>query len=459
MADTTLIKNGTIVTAADTYPADLLIQGEQVVAIGKDLPAADAEVVDAAGRYVLPGGVEVHTHLDMPFMGTTTSDDFESGTIAAAFGGTTTLVDFIIPDKGKPLQQGLATWRAKAEGKAAIDYGFHCAIVQMRDSTLAEMAELADEGVTSFKMFTAYPGALMVDDGVIFSTLRWAAKNGALIQFHAENGPGIAALVDELAGQGMLEPLYHGLSRPPQMEGEATARLMALAEIAQAPVYIVHLTCAQALTAVREARVRGVQAYAETCPQYLYLSTDDLARPDFEGAKYVCSPPVRDAMHQDLLWQGMALGDLQVVATDHAPFRFEDQKQMGKDDFRLIPNGMPTLETRLSLLHQGVVDGKLELNRFVDLVATAPAKLFGLYPRKGSVVVGGDADLVIWDPDKRVDLSVDALHMRVDYSPYEGQQVQGGADKVFCRGRLIVDGDKFLGQAGQGQYLKRARFS
>ena len=457
----TLIKNGTIVTGADTYKADLLLDDEgRIAAIHAGMAhAGNAQVVDAKGLYVMPGGVDVHTHLDMPFMGTTSSDDFETGTMAAAFGGTTTLVDFVVPEKGKPLQASLDVWHRKAEGKAAIDYGFHMCVVEMLDNTISQMDALLDQGITSFKMFTAYPGVLMADDGQIFRTLRWAAESGALIQFHAENGPAIAALVDELAGQGKLDPLYHGLSRPPQMEGEATARVLALAEITGAPAYIVHLTCKEALDAVRAARGRGVRAFAETCPQYLYLSTDDLAKPDFEGAKVVCSPPVRDAWHAEHLWQGLADADLLAVATDHCPFNFVGQKDMGKGDFRKIPNGMPAVETRLHLIHQGVVDGKLSLNRFVDAVSTQPAKLFGLYPRKGAIVVGADADLVLWDPRRMVDLSADKLHMNVDYSPYEGRKVQGGPAKVFSRGRLVVDGDAFVGQAGAGRYLKRDRFS
>ena len=454
----TLIKNGTVVTAADTYKADVLLDGGKITRIGADLSAEGADEVDASGKLVLPGGVDVHTHLDMPFMGTVISDDFESGTIAAAHGGTTTLVDFIVPPQGKPLEEGHATWRGKAEGKAAIDYGFHMCVTEMRDTTIDEMNALVEAGITSFKMFTAYPGVFMADDGVIFRTLRWAADAGALVMFHAENGWVIEALVEDFIAKGMTDPLYHGLAHPPESEGEATTRLMALAEMADAPAYIVHLTCSQAMDAVNAARDRGVRAYAETCPQYLYLTTDDMARPDFEGAKVVCSPPVRDQPHNDYLWRGLANSDLLVVATDHAPTNFKGQKDMGLDDFRKIPNGMPALETRLHLIYKGVVDGKISLNRFVDAVATQPAKLFGLYPQKGSITVGGDADVVIWDPDKLVDLSAHALHMRVDYSPYEGMQVRGGPEKVYSRGELIVDGKEFLGQPGRGQFLARKKF-
>jgi len=454
----TLIKNGTIVTGTDMYAADLLVEDELIACIAGGLDVDDVEVVDATGQYVMPGGVEVHTHLDMPFMGTCSSDDFETGTIAAAMGGTTTLVDFIVPEKGKPLSAGLATWRGKSEGKAVIDYGFHCCIVEMTDNTLDEMAEMVAEGITSFKMFTAYPGVLMADDGAIFRALRWAAKEGALLQFHCENGPAIAELVDEIAGRGDLAPKFHGQSRPSRLEGEATARVLALAEVAGAAAYIVHLTCNEALEAVRDARRRGVRAFAETCPQYLYLSSDDLAKPGFEGAKVVCSPPVRDAWHQEPLWRGLATGDLQVVATDHCPFNYVGQKDMGKDDFRKIPNGMPALETRMHLIHEGVNQGRLSLTRFVDAMCTQPAKLFGLYPQKGALVPGADADIVIWDPKREVDLSAAALHMRVDYSPYEGKKVMGGPTKVYRRGQLIVDGDRFLGAAGEGRYLRRQKF-
>ena len=454
----TLIKNGTIVTAADTYEADVLVQQGRIANIGVDLDVPDAEVVDATGKYVLPGGVDVHTHLDMPFMGTVICDDFETGTIAAAHGGTTTLVDFIVPQKGKPLAEGLETWRAKAEGKAAIDYGFHMCITEMLDNTLAEMDALVQEGITSFKMFTAYPGVFMADDGVIFRTLRWAADHGGLIMFHAENGWAIEALVEDMVARGMMDPLYHGMCHRPELEGEATSRVLTLAEVADAPAYIVHLTCKQALDAVTAARDRGVQAYAETCPQYLYLTTEDMARPEFEGAKFVCSPPIRDLQHTRYLWGGLARGDLLAVATDHAPTNFVGQKDMGVGDFRKIPNGMPAIETRLHLIYKGVTEGKLSLNRFVDAVATQPAKLFGLYPQKGSVTVGGDADLVIWDPERRVSLSANALHMNVDYSPYEGMLVDGGPQKVFSRGELIIDDGTFVGQAGRGQFQKRKTF-
>jgi dihydropyrimidinase len=453
------IKNGTIVTASGSYPGDVRIDAGKIVEVGLGVERPGDELVDASGRLLLPGAIDAHTHLDMPFMGTSSSDDFESGTIAAAFGGTTTIIDFVVPARGQPLPAALELWRAKAEGRAAIDYGFHCCIVELGAHTLEEMDALLRQGITSFKLFTAYPGVLMIDDGAIYRVLRWAARHGALIQAHAENGPAIAEIVAELAAAKKTEPLYHALSRPSRLEGEATARLVALAEVAAAPLYIVHLTCSEALEAVRDGRRRGVRVWAETCPQYLYLSSEDLARPDFEGAKFVCSPPLRAKWHQEELWRGLAAGELATVATDHCPFNFKGQKELGRGDFRKIPNGLPAIETRVPLVHQGVVDGRLSLSRFVDAVATAPARLFGLYPRKGAIVSGADADIVIWNPRRELDLSQRALHMRVDYSLYEGRRVAGGPDRVFAGGKLIVEGERFLGRAGEGRFLARAPFA
>jgi len=455
----TLIKNGTIVTASDTYKADLRLENGRIAEIGAGIGKPGDETVDAAGRYVMPGAVDAHTHLDMPFMGTYSTDDFETGTIAAAFGGTTSIIDFVVPARGQPLQAAVEIWQAKAEGKAAIDFGLHCCVVEMTDKTLPEMEALVRLGITSFKVFTAYPGVLMIDDGAIFRALRWSVRHGALVQLHAENGPVIGEIVAELIAQQKTDPVFHALSRPSQLEGEATARVIALAEVAGAPLYVVHLTCKEALDAVSAARQRGVRVYAETCPQYLYLSVDDLARPDFEGAKFVCSPPLRPKWHAEHLWRGLATGQLQTVATDHCPFHFKGLKEMGRGDFRKIPNGLPAIETRVLLMHQGVVDGKLGLCRLVDAVSTAPAKLFGLYPRKGALVPGADADVVIWDPERRVDLSNHNLHMRVDYSLYEGMEVRGGPEKVYSRGQLIVAGDEFLGEAGRGRFLAREPFA
>lgn len=456
---TTLIKGGTIVTASDSFVADMVIAGEVIGLIGRDLSIQADQTVDATGMFVMPGGIDVHTHLDMPFMGTRSRDDFETGTRAAAFGGTTAIVDFVTPEKGKPLAQALADWNTRAHGHACIDYGFHMCIVDMNPAILAEMDALVGEGITSFKLFTAYPNSLMIDDAAIYRVMQWAARSGALVQAHCENGPAIAAIVADMMAAGNTEPIDHIRSRPSALEGEATHRVLALAKVAGAPVYVVHLTCKEALDAVRAARAAGQAVFAETCPQYLYLSEADADRPDFEGAKFVCSPPLRPAWHAEHLWKGLAAGDLQTVATDHCPFDFRGQKDAGLTDFRKIPNGLPAIETRLMLVHQGVNDGHISFNRFVDLVSTTPAKLFGLYPKKGLLAPGADADVVLWNPRREMDLSVAKLHMRVDYSPYEGRKVFGGPDKVFSRGRLIVDKDRFVGEAGAGRFVPRARFS
>ncbi len=453
----TLIKNGLVVTASDTYASDVGIKGEKVAALAADLPRESArQVVDAKGNYVLPGGIDVHTHLDMPFGGTTSADDFESGTTAAAFGGTTTLIDFAIQYKGQTLRTALDAWWKKAEGKAAIDYGFHCIITDLPDARLEEMKALVGEGISSFKLFMAYPGVFLLEDGLIFKAMQAASKLGAMICMHAENGGVIDVLVQKALAEGKTAPKYHALTRPSTAEGEATGRAIALAEMAGAPVYIVHLSCAEALEKVREARDRGLPAFAETCPQYLYLSMDDISKPGFEGAKYVFSPPVREKWHQDKLWNGLATDHLQVVSTDHCPFCFKEQKEMGKGDFSKIPNGGPGVENRVSLVYTGgVAKGRFSVNRFVEMVSTAPAKLFGLYPRKGTVAVGSDADLVIFDPKRKQVISAKTHHMRVDYSMFEGIEVTGVPLQVYSRGKLLVDGDKFLGHAGQGQFLKR----
>ncbi|MGH9433219.1 MAG: dihydropyrimidinase [Terriglobia bacterium] len=453
----TLIKNGTVVTASDTFASDVGIADGKITALGQELPTASAtKVLDAKGHYVMPGGIDVHTHLDMPFGGTQSSDDFETGTIAAAFGGTTTLVDFAIQYKGQTLRAALDAWWKKAEGKAAIDYGFHCIVTDLPDARLAEMKALAREGITSFKLFMAYPGVFMVDDGVIFKAMRQAAEDGAMICMHAENGSAIDVIVQRALAEGKTAPKYHALTRPTTAEAEAVGRAIALAEMAGAPVYIVHLSCAEALEKVREARDRGLPVYAETCPQYLFLSLENFDVPGFEGAKYVFTPPLREKWHQEKLWAGLTADQLQVVSTDHCPFCYKEQKELGKDDFTKIPNGGPGIEHRLSLVYTGGVHGgRFSANRFVELVATAPAKLFGLYPQKGTVAVGSDADLVIFDPDEEQVISARTHHMRVDYSMFEGIKVKGVAKQVLSRGRLIIDNGKFVGRAGQGMFLKR----
>jgi len=456
----TIIKNGTVVTATDTFLSDVGIVGGKITDLAASLPAENADkVIDAAGRLVLPGGIDVHTHLDMPFGGTTSADDFETGTRAAAFGGTTTLVDFAIQYKGQALREAFDTWMAKAASKAVADYSFHCIITDLGDSQMEEMGALVSEGVPSFKLFMAYPGVFMLDDATIFKAMSQAAKYNGLICMHAENGGAIDVIVKRALAEGKTAPKYHALTRPTTAEAEAVGRAVALAEMAGAPVYIVHLSCNEALEKVREARDRGLPVYAETCPQYLYLSLENMDAPGFEGAKYVFTPPLREKWHQEKLWQGLARDTLQVVSTDHCPFCFKEQKEMGRGDFTKIPNGGPGVEHRLSLIYGGGVHGgHFSPNRFVQLVSTAPAKLFGLYPRKGTIAVGSDADLVIFDPNEEQVLSVKTHHMRVDYSMFEGVKVKGVAKIVLSRGRVLVENGKFLGSAGAGEFLRRKTF-
>ena len=455
-----LITNGRVITASDDYVADVYCENGTIAAIGTNLPAhrfqAD-RTIDASGRYVMPGGIDVHTHLAMPFGGTTSADDFETGTIAAAFGGTTSLVDFAIQYRGQTMRHALDEWMRKASGKAVIDYSFHMIVTELPDAGLGDMDRMVrDEGVTSFKLFMAYPGVFMVDDATIFRALRKTGENGGLVCMHAENGGVIDLLVQEALRKGHTAPKYHALTRPPRAEGEATGRAIALAEMAGVPIYIVHLSSADALQKVREARDMGLPAYAETCPQYLFLSYDNYEEPGFDGAKYVMSPPLREKWHQDFLWKGLEKNDLQVISTDHCPFCMSEQKELGKDDFSKIPNGDPGIETRLTLVHNGGVrQGRISLNRFVQLCSTTPAKMFGLFPRKGTIAVGSDADIVIFDPEKRQTLSVKSLHMRVDYNPYEGTTVQGAPGFVISQGKVIIEGDKFVGTKGAGRFLKR----
>ena len=446
----TLITNGRVVTATDTFASDVAISGGKVTAIGASLPRENAgKIIDAGGKYVFPGGIDVHTHLDMPFGGTTSADDFETGTRAAAFGGTTTLIDFAIQYKGQTLRTAFDSWMQKASGKAVSDYAFHCIITDLGAAQLEEMNALVRDGVTSFKLFMAYPGVFMLDDASIFKAFRQTSKNGGAID----------VIVQQALAEGKKAPKYHALTRPTTAEAEACSRAIALAEMAGAPVYIVHLSCNDALEKVREARDRGLPVYAETCPQYLYLSLENFDAPGFEGAKYVFTPPLREKWHQERLWQGLKRDHLQVVSTDHCPFCFKEQKELGKDDFTKIPNGGPGIEHRMSLIYSGgVAGGRFSVNRFVELVATTPAKLFGLYPRKGTIAVGSDADLVIFDPARKHTISAKTHHMRVDYSMFEGIEVTGMPDVVLSRGKVIVEAEKFLGRAGAGEFLKRGTY-
>ncbi|MFN7133622.1 MAG: dihydropyrimidinase [Myxococcales bacterium] len=456
----TLIRNGTIATASELYKADVLIEDEKVLMIGLDLASKVERIdrtIDATGKYVMPGGIDAHTHLDMPFGGTTSADDFETGTRAAAFGGTTSIIDFAIQPQGGTLRQGLDDYHRRAEGKACLDYAFHMIMRSVTKETLAEMDTLVKhEGVSSFKLFTAYPGVFYVDDASIFRAMQRTGENGGMICMHAENGPVIDILAEQAVARGDTSPKWHGLTRPRRLEAEATNRVIALAEVADVPVYIVHLSANLALQEVREARDRGVKAFAETCPQYLFLSHDNYEEEGFNGAKYVMSPPLRPKGNEEDLWKGLALDDLALVSTDHCPFCMKGQKELGQDDFRKIPNGAPGIETRMQLIWDGGVRAKrIDINRFVQITSTAPAKLFGLYPKKGTIAPGSDADIVVFDPDKEVTFSHKTLHMRVDYNPYEGRRVVGAPTHVFSRGNLVVEGDKWLGKTGAGRFLKR----
>src|SRR5947209_12868464 len=453
----TLIKNGIVVTAERSFMADILIDGEKIRDIVSSLPAEQADrIIDARGMLLLPGGIDVHTHLDMPFGGTTSCDDFETGTRAAAFGGTTTLIDFAIQPKGTKMRDALDIWWKKADGRASIDYGLHMIVTDLGEAGLEDMDSLVAEGVASFKLFMAYPGVLMVDDATIFEALSRTAKNGALICMHAENGGVIDVIVRRALAEGKTAPIYHALTRPVTAAAEAVHRSIALAEMAGAPVYIVHLSSEDALNQVREARDRGVPAFAETCPQYLLLSMEELERPGFEGAKYVFTPPLREKHHLPKLWDGLKHDHLQVVSTDHCPFCFEDQKALGKEAFTKIPNGGPGVENRLQLLfHHGVNQGKLSLTRFVEVVSTTPAKIFGLYPRKGVLQPGADADVVIWDPRAKHVISAATHNMRCDFSMFEGWKVKGNARQVYSRGELVADGGRYVAAVGRGEYLRR----
>jgi dihydropyrimidinase len=460
----TLITGGTIVTAADRYEADVLVDGEKIAQIGTGLSAGGAKKIDATGKYVIPGGIDVHTHMELPFGGTFASDDFETGTRAAAFGGTTTIVDFAVQAMGGTLAAARDEWMRKAEGKAVVDYGLHMIVRDVSDRVLREMDTLVRDGVSSFKLFMAYPGVFMVDDGAIFKALVRTGENGGLICMHAENGDVIDVLVRKALVEKKTAPKWHALTRPPEAEGEATGRAFKLAEMAGGvPLYIVHVSAAQALEQVRLFRDRGLPAYAETCPQYLFLSYDNYEEPGFAGAKYVMSPPLREKWHQEELWKGLARNDLQVVSTDHCPFCMKEgfqgqpkQKELGKGDFSKIPNGAPGVETRMALMFDGgVAAGRITASRWIELTSTTPAKIMGMFPRKGTIAIGSDADIVVWDPKATQTLSAKTHHMRVDYNPYEGRKVKGKALTVLSRGEVIVHDGKFLGKKGRGKFIKR----
>ena len=456
----TLIRNGRIITAVDNYVADVLIEDEKVSVIGRRLDMEADRTIDASGNLVIPGGIDPHTHMELPFGGTFASDDFRSGTIAAAHGGTTTIIDFAVQYHGESLIQAIDNWHKKAEGKTAIDYGFHLITTDLPDERVSEMRQLINEGVMSFKLFMAYPGVFLVDDATIFRAMKNAGQAGGLICMHAENGIVINEIIKHALAEGKTAPKYHALTRPTKAEAEGVHRAIAIAEMADAPVYIVHLSCADALEEVREARDKGLPAYAETCPQYLFLDYSLYEREGFEGAKWVMTPPLREKWNQDKLWQGLQGNDLQVVSTDHCPFCFKEQKELGRDDFTKIPNGGPGVEHRMSLIYNGgVAGGRISLNRFVELTSTSAAKLFGLFPRKGTIAVGSDADIVIFDPNEEMTLSAATHHMNVDYSAYEGMKVKGVTKTVLSRGRVVIDDGKYTGKPGDGQFLRRSSFS
>lgn len=451
----TLIKNGRIVTAVDDYRADILIEDEQISLIGKSLEMEADKGIDANGKLVIPGGIDPHTHMELPFGGTYSSDDFFTGTRAAAFGGTTTIIDFAVQNKGESMLLGADKWHEKAQGKAVIDYGFHLITTDFEDKNKSEMFKLIDEGITSFKLFMAYPGVFLSDDATIFRAMSAAGERGGLVCMHAENGIVINEIIKRFKEQGRLAPKYHALTRPTIAEAEGVHRAIALAEMAETPVYIVHLSCSDALNQVRQARDRGIPAFAETCPQYLFLSIDDYGD-GWDGAKYVMTPPLREKHNHADLWKGLKMDDLQCIATDHCPFCMKDQKELGRDDFSLIPNGAPGVEYRMELIYNGgVLENNISLNRFVELTSTAAAKMFGMFPKKGTIAVGSDADIVIFDTEKEHTFTLENQHMNVDYCAYEGKKIKGKVETVLSRGRVVIENGECLVEKGSGEFIKR----
>jgi dihydropyrimidinase len=455
-----LIKNGHIITAEKEYSADIFIENEKVKLISQNLKLQADEIIDASNKYIIPGGIDVHTHLDMPYGEITSSDDFESGTIAAAFGGTTSIIDFATQTRGESMHDALNIWHKKAEGKAVIDYGFHMIITDLPDSRLTEMDKLVDEGITSFKLFMAYPDRLMLDDETILKAMKQAAKNGTMILIHAENGVEIDKFIKQAIAEGKTEPIHHALTRPAETEGEAVDRAIKLAEKAGCPLYIVHLSTFYGLEKIVEARAKGLPVFTETCPQYLFLNLNFMNNQNLEDAKLIFTPPLRKQWHQEQLWEGLIKNQIQIVATDHCPFCFKGQKDLGKNDFTKIPSGAPGIENRMQLLFEGGVNrGRFSLNRWVELTSTAPAKLLGMFPKKGAIEIGSDADIVIWDPDKKHIISAETHHMNVDYSLYEGLIIIGNAEIIISRGEIIVRNDKFVGTAGRGRFIKRNKYN
>lgn len=469
---TTLITGGTVVSATGRSQADVLIDGETIVAVlqpgsellGTDVAASVDRVIDATGKYVIPGGIDAHTHMELPFGGTAAIDTFETGTRAAAWGGTTSIIDFAVQRYGERIQDGLAAWHAKAAGNCAIDYGFHQIIGGVDEEALAAMPGLIDEGITSFKLFMAYPGVFYSDDAQVLKAMQVSRETGLMTMMHAENGPVIDVLAAQLIAEGKTDPYFHGIARAWQMEEEATHRAIMIANLTGAPLYVVHVSAKQAVEQLAAARDKGQNVFGETCPQYLYLSLEEQLGASseewgrFEGAKWVCSTPLRSRAegHQDHMWQALRTNDLQMVSTDHCPFCMKDQKELGRGDFRAIPNGIGSIEHRMDLMYQGVVTGRITLERWVELTSTTPARMFGLYGRKGVIQPGADADIVVYDPDGHTSIGLNKTHhMNMDHSAWEGFEIDGHVDTVLSRGKVIVDDNEYLGAKGDGRYLKR----
>jgi dihydropyrimidinase len=464
---TILIKNGSVVTPQGIHAADVLLDGERIAAVfepgsttlGSNIEANADRVFNAAGKYVIPGGIDAHTHMELPFGGTFASDTFDTGTRAAAWGGTTTIIDFAVQTFGQRVQDGFNAWQEKARGNCHIDYAFHQIIGGVDDDSLKAMDELVNEGVTSFKLFMAYPGVFYSDDGQILRAMQTAVNNSSMIMMHAENGMAIDVLVAQALAEGKTDPKYHSLTRPWETEAEATNRSIMLARMTGAPLYIVHMSAKQAVKVLQEAKDEGWNVFGETCPQYLYLSLEDhLSQPGFEGAKWVCSTPLRSKAeeHHDELWKYLRTDDLSIVSTDHCPFCFKEQKELGVGNFSKIPNGIGSVEHRMDLIYQGVVDGKISLERWVEICSTTPARMFGLYPQKGVIAPGSDADIVIYDPAGRTEIGYEKTHhMNMDHSAWEGFVIDGHVDTVISRGRVVIDDNAYLGEKGHGRYLKR----
>lgn len=455
----TLIINGKIITSSDTYDADILIDDEKIVLIGENIPSEnDMKIVDAKGKYIFPGMVDEHTHIESPFGGTITAP-WHTESVAAAVGGTTTIVDFALQSKGQSLIEGINKWKSRAKNRSAIDYGFHIGVTDLKKETMEEIPKIVEAGVPTLKLFMAYKNDLMVDDSTLYQTLEVAKRVGALVMVHAENGSIIDLLQKKCIDNGQVEPYFHAESRPIGVETEATSRAISIAEIVGAPLFIVHVSGEEPAQKIREAKAKGLPIYAETCPHYLFLTVDELKKPDFEGAKYVCSPPLRESKHHEPLWKALQDGTIQAIGSDHCAFNFEGQKDLGKEDFRKIPNGGNGIEHRFSLLYTHAVrEGNLSLNKLVDLLSTTPAKVNGLYPKKGTIAVGSDADLVVFDPKGKQTISYQTSHQGIDYDMFEGFEKEGIVLDVFLRGNQIVKDGNYVGKLENGKFQKRTPF-